>query len=142
MNIHQIAVTGVFYIIVKWNQEESHQIEEFLKRVRALLMTNEYQIQPTVKNNDFNRKYPLRDEQKTSILKALTIDDCIDFGPNTASQYPDSMVYEFIKDVEVIIFGENTDLKLYIKLYILDKRTHQLVIAISFHREGMHEDPD
>lgn len=130
----------MFAIKRMWTDEELQQIDAFLKRVYALLSTNEYHIERTEKNKIFDRKYPLRDKERVAILKSLSIEDCIDISPNINERYPNSLVFEFIKDEELLVYGETEMVKLYIKQYIMEKGNHELVAVISFHEEGLYDE--
>ncbi len=76
---------------------------------------------------------------KCEILRELTADDCISVEPNDNPRYPDADVYKFLKEVNITSYGEAVVVELYIKAYILDRRTHELVFVISFHEEGVYD---
>lgn len=113
--------------------------EEFIKQIRPLLSTGEFQIAPTEKNKDFDRKFSLTDWEKREIIKSLTADDCYQIEPNNNTRYKTDEVYKFFKDVELLVFGEPETAKLYLKMYIRETKTYDIVIVISFHEEGMHD---
>lgn len=124
----------------EWSNQEECDIKEYLKRAHALLATREYTIKASDKNKIFNRKYPLTDQKKTEILKSLSIDDCIAYESNNNPRYPDSTVFKFIKEVTIPVYGEMQLVKIYIKQYICENKNHELIIVISFHEEGMHDE--
>lgn len=130
----------MFVIERNWTENEIKEIDVFLGRAKALLATNDFIIKKTQKNIVFAKRYPMRHEVQADILKSLTRDDCIDVSPNTDERYADTLVFEFIKDVEILVYGEQEKVKLYIKQYIVDNKTHELITVISFHEEGMYED--
>ena len=113
--------------------------EEFLKRIKPLLLTNECQFKKSYKNNAFDQQFNLRNEQKVEIIKSLTADDCVKIAPNDNPRYADSEVYQFIKCVELLVYGENETHKLYIKMYLAETPSFDIVIVISFHEEGMYD---
>ena len=78
-------------------------------------------------------------QEKLEILRSLTADDCYQIEPNNNIRYKTDDVYKFFKELELIIFGELESMKLYLKMYIRELKTHDLVIVISFHEEGMHD---
>ena len=102
-------------------------------------MTGEFYIEPTEKNNYFDRKFSLTDQKKREILKSLTADDCYQIEPNNNPRYKTDEVYKFFKEVELIVFGEFESTTLYLKMYIRESKTYDMVIVISFHEEGMHD---
>lgn len=110
--------------------------EEFLKRIKPLLATNECQFKKSLKNTAFDQQFNLRNEQKIEIIKSLTADDCIKIAPNDNLRYADSEVYQFIKYVELLVYGENESHKLYVKMYLAEQTHFDIVIVISFHEEG------
>ncbi len=75
---------------------------------------------------------------RKEILRSLTADDCTAIEPNNNSRYPDAEVYKFIKNCRLSVYGEDTDVKLYIKTYLREGKTRDIVIVISFHEEGMY----
>lgn len=113
--------------------------EEFLKRIKPLLQTRECQFKKSLKNTTFDQQFNLRDEHKIDIIKSLTADDCVKIGPNDNPRYADSEVYQFIKCVELLVYGENEVHKLYIKMYLAVQPTYDIVIVISFHKEGEYD---
>ena len=117
--------------------EERLRTEGFLKRIRGVLATGEFQIQTNTKNKAFDRKYNLRNKAKKDILRSLTADDCAGIEPNDNPRYPEAEVYKFIKVCRLIVYGEEMDVTLYIKAYLLEKQYYDLVVVISFHEEGM-----
>lgn len=67
----------------------------------------------------------------------MTADDCTGIEPNDNPRYPEAEVYKFIKACHLNVYGEETDVTLYIKAYLREKQYYDLVIVISFHEEGM-----
>ena len=86
----------------------------------------------------FDRQYSLSHEAKVNILKALTAEDCLEVGPNNNPRYPKSEVYTFIKSLNILSYGEEENVKLYIKMYLVEQKNSDVVIVISLHQEGMH----
>jgi len=113
--------------------------EEFLARIKPLLMTRECQFKKSEKNKIFDQQFNLRDEQKIDIIKSLTADDCIKIAKNDNPRYADSEVYQFIKCVELLVYGENEVHKLYVKMYLAEQPRFDIVIVISFHKEGEYD---
>ena len=118
---------------------ERESVRVFLARVKSLLITGEYIIKPSWKNTEFDDKYALRDAQKRDILKSLTVDDCIKIEDNTNARYDTATLFFFIKDVSIEAYGEVELVSLYLKMYIKETKTHDMVIVISFHEEGMYD---
>ena len=50
-----------------------------------------------------------------------------------------STVFKFIKEVELTVLGETELVETYVKEYIEDRRTHEIICVISFHEEGLHD---
>ena len=121
------------------NQNDHKRAEEFLKKVRGLLSTNDCTFMQSEKNRAFDDEIPLRDADKRELLKRLTADDCVKICPNENPRYPDADVFIFIKELELPVYGEPENVNLYVKMYIREGRIYDLVIVISFHREGMHD---
>lgn len=117
--------------------EERLRAAAFLKKIRGVLSTSGFTVMQYFKNKEFDRKYPLRDQARKEILLSLTADDCRAIGPNENSRYPEAEVYQFIKRCRLNVYGEETDVNLYIKTYLREEKTRDLVIVISFHEEGM-----
>ena len=115
------------------------KVEAFIPRMKALLATHEYTIQINDKNREFDKAYSLRDADKWAILKSLEADDCVKVEPNNNPRYPDNEVFVFYKEATVVVYGENEELQLYLKMYIQETKTYDLVIVISFHQAGMFD---
>lgn len=119
--------------------EDYAKAEAFIKKIKPILLTGDYTIEPTEKNRIFERKFSLTDQKRREILLSLTADDCYQIEPNNNPRYKADEVYKFFKEVELIIFGEFESSKLYLKMYIRESKTYDMVIIISFHEEGMHD---
>lgn len=126
-------------IEIQLSDMERESVRAFLARVKSLLITGEYIIKPSWKNTEFDDKYALRDAQKREILKSLTVDDCIKIEDNTNARYDTATLFFFIKDVSIEAYGEVELVSLYLKMYIKETKTHDTVIVISFHEEGMYD---
>ncbi len=126
-------------IEIQLSDMERESVRVFLARVKSLLITGEYIIKPSWKNTEFDDKYALRDAQKREILKSLTVDDCIKIEDNTNARYDTATLFFFIKDVSIEAYGEVELVSLYLKMYIKETKTHDTVIVISFHEEGMYD---
>ena len=107
--------------------------------MKGLLVTGEYTIRPSWKNTEFDDEYPLREEQKRSVLRSLTINDCIKVEANTNQRYEAAELFFFLKDAAFMIYGEETKVKIYLKMYIRETKTHDMVIVISFHKDGLYD---
>ena len=129
----------VIYIANRLPAADYKKAEEFLKRIKPLLATNECQFKISLKNTAFDQQFNLRNEQKIAIIKSLTADDCFKIAPNDNLRYADSEVYQFIKCVELLVYGENEAHKLYIKMYLAEQTAFDIVIVISFHEEGEYD---
>lgn len=123
-----------------WTDDQRAVIKEFLDRSKALLATNEFTIQQSEKNKAFQKKYNLTSGQQKEILKSLSVEDCIEYGPNNNPRYPDATVFKFIKEVNLLSFGEPEQLEIYIKEYLLDNGQYEVICVISLHEEGLHDD--
>ena len=119
---------------------EQEKAREFLKRIRPYLATNECIFQPSAKNHDFDNRYSMTHNAKVSVIKNLQAEDCIKIELNNNSRYPIAEVYIFIKSVTITVFGEEEQLKLYIKMYFLEEGNRSPIIVISFHTEGMYNE--
>lgn len=131
--------TEVIYIERKLTSKEHEKAENFLNKIRPLLSTNECSFIQRDKNIDFNRRFPLKHEEKIDIIKKLTAADCVGVGPNNNPRYAESEVYTFIKGLPLCVYGEEEYVELYIKMYLNEQKHHDIVIVISFHEAGMHE---
>lgn len=129
----------VIKIEIQLSDMERESVRVFLARVKSLLITGEYIIKPSWKNTEFDDKYALRDAQKRKILKSLTVDDCIKIEDNTNARYDTATLFFFIKDVSIEAYGEVELVSLFLKMYIKETKTHDTVIVISFHEEGMYD---
>jgi len=129
----------VFLIRKSWSEEDRAVIDAFLRHAKALLVTKEFKVSPTPKNKAFQNKYLLRSEDQVALLRALTVEDCIEFGPNNNPRYPDSTVFKFIKDADLFYFGEPETVSVYIKEYIVDEGRFEVICVISLHEEGLHD---
>lgn len=126
-------------IEIQLSDMERESVRVFLARVKSLLITGEYIIKPSWKNTEFDDKYALRDAQKRKILKSLTVDDCIKIEDNTNARCDTATLFFFIKDVSIEAYGEVELVSLFLKMYIKETKTHDTVIVISFHEEGMYD---
>lgn len=129
----------VIHIRYALSPEDYAKAEAFIKRIKPLLLTGDFQIEQTEKNKSFDREFSLTDQEKRDILKSLTADDCYQIEPNNNPRYKTDEVYKFFKEIEVIVFGELESTKLYLKMYIRESKTYDMVIVISFHKEGLHD---
>lgn len=129
----------VIHISELLTESERKKAEEFLKRMKGLLVTGEYTIRPSWKNTEFDDEYPLREAQKRSVLGSLTINDCIKVEANTNQRYETAELFFFLKSATFMIYGEETTIKIYLKMYIRETRTHDMVIVISFHKDGLFD---
>ncbi len=111
----------------------------FLARIRPLIMTSQYTFKQSEKNRLFDRQYSLSDKQKADIIKALDAEDCVKIEPNNNQRYSESEVYVFIKTLPIVSYGEQETVSLYIKMYLNEQKSYDIVIVISFHIEGMYE---
>ena len=123
---------------------DSSNIQEratnFLKKIYPLLATSDCQFQINEKNILFDREYPLTHKDKIKILKNLSGEDCIKVEPNTNSRYSSiAEVFVFIKSASIYQYGEKQNVEMYIKMYVEKRDFHDLVIVISFHKEGEFE---
>jgi len=109
--------------------------QKFLECVRSRLVTNEYQIVKRGKNDEFLEKYKIKDNKVKEMLLALSGTDCISIEPNDNPNYPEATVYKFVKKYELDFFGVDSLIDVYIKLYILEKQTCDLVMVISIHED-------
>ena len=114
-------------------------METFLKRVRALLPTNQCTFKLTDKNKSFDNKYNLRHDQKIDIIRSITVDDFIETKRNEVLGYPDADLYVFYKIVKFLAYGEEAEVVVYVKEYILEDNNMEMVIVISLHEEGLHD---
>ena len=119
--------------------EERQRVEAFLKRVRALLPTKQCTFAPTDKNKSFDNKYNLRHDQKIDIIRSITVDDFIEIKRNEVPMYPDADLYVFYKTVKLLAYGEEAEVVVYVKEYILEDKNMEMVIVISLHEEGLHD---
>lgn len=128
------------FIISKFlSPEEYKKAEAFLAKIRPLLKTKDVTIKPTPKNKEFDREYNLTSDEKVKLLESLTAEDCTKIAPNDNPRYPDSEVYFFLKNIQVVVYGEPQNPCVYIKMYLAELPNYDNVIVISFHKEGMHD---
>ena len=129
----------MIYIANRLSVADYKKAEEFLKRIKPLLATNDCQFKKSFKNTAFDRQFNLQNEQKIEIIKSLTAYDCIKIAPNDNPRYSESEVYQFIKCIDLLVYGENETRKLYIKMYLAEQPSFDIVIVISFHEEGEYD---
>lgn len=91
------------------------------------------------KNKEFDLKYNLKHKDKIEIVKSLTVDDCTDIRPNDNPRYPEADVFIFLKEKDILCYGETEAVLLYIKEYIIDQNTMEMVTVISFHESRIYE---
>ena len=120
-------------------ESEREKAEGFIKKMKSLLITGEYTIRPSWKNTEFDDEYPLREEQKRAVLRSLTVDDCTKIEANTNDRYEASELFFFLKDSSFTVYGEEVTVPIYLKMYIRETKTHDMVIVISFHRSGLYD---
>ena len=112
------------------------KVERFLSSIKPYLKTGEFKVKPSSKNNEFDKKYNLKHKQKTEILCSLCADDCVKIAPNDNPRYEDNELFVFQKNVELEVYGEQSQAKLYIKMYLTQ---NSVILVISFHEEGMFD---
>lgn len=115
------------------DEEICRAAQMFLDRMRSLLATNDFQISLRDKNQEFLEKYKLKEQRIKEMLLALISADCKAVEPNDNPRYSDALVYKFIKQYELEYFSEICNVIVYIKLYIVEYKTYDLVMVISFH---------
>lgn len=118
---------------------DQERVEIFLNKASALFPTKQYTFAMSEKNKALDYEFNLRDHDKVQILKSLTAEDCIEIRKNDNIRYPDADIFIFIKQVDLESYGYPETVKLYIKDYIIEDQQMEMVIVISFHREGMHD---
>lgn len=129
----------VIHISCTLSSEDYLKSSKFISRIKPLLNTGDFQIVLTEKNKLFDCKFPLTDQKKRDILRSLTADDCYQIEPNNNPRYQAAEVYKFLKNVDLLSYGEQVAVELYIKMYIKESKSYDMVIVISFHEEGMHD---
>lgn len=120
-------------------EDELNRVEAFLSIAKPVIRTGDYTIEPNWKNMEFDDEFPLRDEQRKRILLSLQPEDCFKIEQNTNPRYEQAELFFFLKDVTIPIYGEEESVKLYLKLYLKELKTYNMVIVISFHKEGFFE---
>ena len=73
-------------------------------------------------------------------MQSLTEADCVEIRKNDNPRYPNADVFIFIKWVSLDSYGEPVEVNLYIKDYIIEEDNFEMIIVISFHEEGLHDD--
>ncbi|MCI7473644.1 MAG: hypothetical protein MSB10_08215 [Clostridiales bacterium] len=122
------------------SEPDQARVKIFLERAKALFPTSQYTFKPSDKNRELDIEFNLRDQEKVEILKSLTVEDCIEIRQNDNVRYPDADIFIFMKQVNLESYGEEITATLYIKDYIITVPPNmEMVIVISFHREGMHD---
>ena len=129
----------MIYIGTPLSDAEFVKVQDFLSRIKPLLMTNDCLFQQTGKNKIFDKQYPLRHADKVAILRQLLPEDCVKVEPNNNPRFEETDIFVFIKCVEIPVYGEISPHKLYIKIYLREQKNYDTVIVISFHEEGMHD---
>lgn len=120
------------------NDNDLLRARDFLKKINGILATGEFTIATNEKNKEFDRQYNLTHAEKQKILRSLTLEDCVAFEPNDNSRYPDAEVFIFIKNCNICSYGQEENVDLYIKEYLIEGERKDSVIVISFHEEGKY----
>lgn len=81
----------------------------------------------------------MRHAEKIKVLKSLTADDCTKIDFNNNPNYPSAELYFFLKDTEIVSYGEKEQISLYIKMYIDGRDRYDKTIVISFHEDGVYD---
>lgn len=122
------------------SESDKNRVKTFLDRAKALFPTGQYTFAMSEKNRALDDEFNLRDQEKVAILKSLTVEDCVEIRQNDNIRYPDADIFIFEKQLNLESYGEEFPVTLYIKDYIaLMKSNMEMVVVISFHREGMHD---
>ncbi len=116
--------------------DDYRKASSFLSSIKPYLKTGEFNVRPSPKNKEFDKKYNLKHEQKAKILCSLCADDCVRIAPNDNPRYEDNELFVFQKNVELEVYGEQSQAKLYIKMYLTQ---NSVILVISFHEEGMFD---
>ena len=138
-NINESNIGGGIIITKELSSQEKEKVEKFLCKMKNLLISGEYTITVNEKNKRFDREYNVNDEKRKEILNSLTVDDCIQVDKNTNPNFPDSEIYVFLKKATLIVYGENEDVELYIKMYLQNCGYYDMTIVISFHKSKQYE---
>lgn len=107
--------------------------------MKSLLYTGQVVIETNWKNKEFDRRSQLRNEQKMEILRSLTVEDCIKIDQNNNPRYDDVELFIFIKHITAVAYHREMQFPVYLKMYLRETGTHDLVIVISFHESGMYD---
>lgn len=129
----------MIHIGIPLSDTELIKVKALLAEIKPLLASNECIFQQSAKNKDFDRRYPLRHEDKVKIIKQLCPEDCVKVEPNNNPRFEQTDIFVFLKCVEILVYGESETHKLYIKIYLREQKTYDTVIVISFHEEGLHD---
>ena len=108
---------------------------DFLNRARALLATGDCEIAIRPENEEFTKKFGLKDATKRNMLMQLTPDDCVNISPNDNPRYAEATVYTFHKNYDIERYGEMENVPVYAKMYIRELSAYDIVIVISLHED-------
>ncbi len=113
------------------------KVEEFLAAVKSIIKTGDFIIEPRDKNIAFMQKYKIKHRDAICMVEQLELEDCYSVEPNNNPRYAEAEVYKFKRKYDLRGYKEDTEsVVVYIKMYLMEKKTYDDVVAISFHRDG------
>ena len=116
---------------------DSTKIQEFLTTVKSIMKTEQLTILPRTKNIAFMQKYKIKHRDAICMVEQLELEDCYSVEPNNNPRYAEAEVYKFKRKYDLRGYKEDTEsVVVYIKMYLMEKKTYDDVVAISFHRDG------
>ena len=146
--------SGILYIkdisLLNKNNKGSHMcrklydfseadIEEYLKKFNKCLDNGRYTISRNRNKNDrYMLRYDINNSKALDILKSINVKDFCFAMENEHEDYKDEILYQFCKEVELVVRGELVNLDIFIKINLIENKG--FVIVVSFHNYDRDKD--
>ena len=109
------------------------QIRKYLTCLKQCVMNERITISNREKNNRFIEEYHLYNEKRNEILMSLKEEDFCYTTKNYNKNYPEDILYVFCKECRLDNWGNIEEVKIYIKVNIIEIQKKEYTIVISMH---------
>lgn len=109
---------------------------QFLAAAKSIMQTGDLTIQQRAKNIDFMQKYQIKHQDAISMVRQLEPKNCYAIEPNDNQRYADAEVYKFKRSYDLAYYGVVEAVMVYIKMYLVEEKSYDYIMVISFHRDG------
>lgn len=116
------------------------EMDEILCRIKECISQGRYLVARNTnrqENIDFKNEYHISHSKQRSILLGIKTDDFCHSLQNIKAGYENEVLYVFVPQVELINYaGETEMVDIYIKFNIIELRSGDQTIVVSFHKRN------